>query len=117
MIPEKDSDVFCDRDTDIKEYLRLIVNCEISISAYLPGESIVLIADNCPADVTVNIEIRTACHQVNPKETAIMPKEKRHRKIPESYGNSAAKSVFKVVHFISVLGIISSYFKLKRAYV
>lgn len=41
---------------------------------------------NCPAEVTVVIDMRTACHQLRPKDTAIIPKVKETDRYPSAIG-------------------------------
>ena len=66
LIPRKEGEVFWERDTDMKEYRRLMVIWEMSISIYCPGCTITPIPASCPADVRVIMEITTACHQAKP---------------------------------------------------
>ena len=41
---------------------------------------------NCPAEVTVVIDMRTTCHQLRPKDTAIIPNVKETDRYPSAIG-------------------------------
>ena len=85
-IPLNLESAFCPTEIDIKEYLILIVICEISIWKYCPGCIIIPMPANCPADVTVVIEMSTACHQDSPYDTAIIPKVNETDRYPSAIG-------------------------------
>ena len=79
-----------------------MVNCEISIAAYCPGWIITLIPASCPAEVTVVIEMMTACHHSNPMEIAIIPNVKDTDRYPKHMGRPSTKP-FKNVFFFKFI--------------
>ena len=72
-----------------------MVNCDMSIVAYWPGTVITPIPASCPAEVTVDIEIITACHHSNPIDIAIIPKVKETDRYPRPMGMPERKPLRK----------------------
>ena len=62
---------------------------------------------NCPADVTVVIEMSTACHQDSPYDTAIIPKVNETDRYPSAIGIPEMKKSRAVV-FVVLLALVLS---------
>ena len=83
---EKLSFTFCVNDKDISEYRELMTSCVRAISIRLPALTMTVIPANCPADVKLVIEIRTACQMLSPFDTAMIPNVKDTERYPSPIG-------------------------------
>lgn len=68
--------IFCDKDRDIREYRRLMINVVSASSKYPACEKIKFVPANCPAEVRFVTDIKTAIQTGSPPETAMNPKVK-----------------------------------------
>ena len=57
---------------------------------------------NCPAEVTVVIDMRTACHQLRPKDTAVIPNVKETDRYPSANGMPVLVRVYNYSFYLSL---------------
>ena len=81
-----DLSAFCDNDMPISEYLRLITIWEMIIARIPPAVVIIPRPATCPAEVILSNEIKPACIQDKPFETARIPKVKDTDRYPKPMG-------------------------------
>ena len=76
----------CDKESDIRKYLRFIISVVSASSVSAPSTSSILTPANCPALVRLVIEMSTADHIGSPESATVRPNAIETEKYPSAIG-------------------------------